>query len=255
MIIKNTKLRNFFMFVSRHIGMAVRSIYYLVSVYSLIVIVAIILIAINITAIKQKNLDLHVYTGINKLLLSEHITNKKLIKENNLLKQKLFVVNKKQNSNIVVPDILINWVYKNSKKYIPKSDIISLVRETARYKTCYMLLAVFKEESGFDRYAHSSKGAKGLGQIRTSVWFKKLTKEHIWNKPIDAYDYKKNIAACNYILLSYRKEKGSWKKALYDYVNGNDGYVKRVLSNFAEISLLMNNSIGLHGLTINKKAR
>ncbi len=255
MITKNAKSRNFLMSVLVSIGGAARGIYYLVSVYSLIVIVAVILITLNIIAIKQKSLDLNAYAGINKLLLSEHGKNEELVKENNLLKQKLFVVNKKQGANIAVPDILINWVYKNAKKYIPKSDIISLVRETARYKTCYMLLAVFKEESGFDRYAHSSKGAKGLGQIRTSVWFKKLAKEHIWSKPIDVYDYKKNIAACNYILLSYREEKGSWKKALYDYVNGNDAYVKRVLSNFAEISLLMDQSMGLHGLVVNKKAQ
>lgn len=144
-----------------------------------------------------------------------------------------------------IPEEIINWGYKNAKNYVPKSDVQQIIMEASKYKNFYMIISVITEETHYDRYARSEKNAKGLGQIRTkdskgkSVWLDELIEQGIWESEIDAYDYRKNIAAIDYILNKYHDEKGSWKEALSSYVNGDSNYVTRVLSNFAEISLLM----------------
>ena len=102
-----------------------------------------------------------------------------------------------------------------------------------------MLIAVIQVESGFDIYATSSKGAKGLGQITTSIWAEELVKAKVWDKKTDVYDYRKNIAGTNYILDKYMEKFGGWKECLNRYVGGDDSYVLKVLSNYAELTLLI----------------
>lgn len=141
---------------------------------------------------------------------------------------------------------VVEWAYKNAKPYIPKTYITMFLQEAKKYKNYLMIVAVIKEESGFDPFARSSAGAKGLGQIRTkipeteeSVWLDELIAKGIWEEEIDVYDYKRNIDAVNHILIEYKTQYNTWRQALYHYVNGDDNYVTRVLSNYAELSLML----------------
>ncbi len=148
-------------------------------------------------------------------------------------------------NHTINPDI-IEWAYKNSKSYVPKPYVIQYLHEAKKYPYYLMIVALIKEESGFDVYARSKMNAKGLGQILTrkpgsgeSVWADHLIDQGVWEEEIDVFDHRKNIAAINYILKKYRKQFGSWKKVLFQYVNGDSNYVTRVLSNYAELSLML----------------
>jgi hypothetical protein len=148
-------------------------------------------------------------------------------------------------NHTIDPDI-IEWAYKNSKSYVPKPYVIQYLHEAKKYPYYLMIVAIIKEESGFDVYARSKMNAKGLGQILTrkpgseeSVWVDHLIDQGVWQEEIDVFDYRKNIAAINYILKKYRKQFGSWKKVLFQYVNGDSHYITRVLSNYAELSLML----------------
>lgn len=141
---------------------------------------------------------------------------------------------------------VIEWAYKNAKSYIPKTYLVMFLQEAKKYKNYLMIVAIIKEESGFDPFARSTAGAKGLGQIRTkipesskSVWLDTLIDAGIWQEEIDVYDYRKNIAAVDYILKEYKLKYGSWRDVLFNYVNGDNKYVTKVLSNYAELSLMI----------------
>lgn len=144
----------------------------------------------------------------------------------------------------VEPEI-VEWAYKNAKQYIPRSTVIPILQEAKKYKNYLMIISVITEESGFNPFARSPKGAKGLGQVITKKegkwkgWFTELVEQNILQEEIDIFDYRKNIAAIDYILTKYRAEKGSWREALKAYVNGSSSYVTKVLSNFAEMSLIL----------------
>ena len=137
-------------------------------------------------------------------------------------------------------DSITKWAYKNSKGYIPIEDVREIVIESSKYKSFLMLIAVIREESQFDRYARSSKNALGLGQIMANIWLDTLRKEGIAKNKIDLFYYKTNIRATNYILLKYYKDKKTWNGALKSYVNGSKSYVISVLSDYAELQLLLN---------------
>ena len=142
------------------------------------------------------------------------------------------------NLNIVPDKKLVKWAYKNSKPFIPKDMVVDILKEASKYDNYLMMLAVFKEESSFYVFARSEKQAKGLGQIMTRVWRETLVEEGIWDEEIDVFDYKRNIAATDYVINTYYKSTGSWREALLRYVGGDPKYVDRVLSNYAELKLL-----------------
>lgn len=149
--------------------------------------------------------------------------------------------------NVVTDEVVVKWSYANAASFVPISEIKPIVAECKRYRNYLMLLAVFREESRFNQYGRSDKGAKGLGQIITKTtnnpkwpgWLPKLIEEGIFEEEIDVFDISKNIRATDYILNTYYEEAGSWRKALSKYVNGDSAYVTRVLSNFAELTLLL----------------
>lgn len=134
---------------------------------------------------------------------------------------------------------LTNWAYKKAKRYVPRNDIKEIIIEASKYDLCLLILAVICEESKFDRYARSSKGAAGLGQIMPNIWVDTLKKEGIIKQKIDLYDYRYNLAATNYVLMLYYNQTSSWKKALNKYVNGSKPYVLNVLSNYAELQFIL----------------
>lgn len=151
-------------------------------------------------------------------------------------------------TSVAVDESVVKWCYKGAKNYVPRTEIEDIVAASRQYKHYLMLLSVFKEESGFDRYARSEMSAKGLGQIRSkfdappntwSGWLDEMVEAGIWDEEIDVFDIYKNIAGTNYILNKYYAETKDWRATLLKYVNGDEAYVTRVLSNFAELTLLL----------------
>ena len=105
-----------------------------------------------------------------------------------------------------------------------------IIKEVSKYKNKKLLLAMIEVESNFNREAISKKNAKGLLQIRPSVWHKELKKQGIVEKHSDYFTIKKNIKAGNYILMKYQKKyKGDNKKALRAYSGGSKNYYKKVM--------------------------
>lgn len=144
-------------------------------------------------------------------------------------------------SSIVIDEKIVKWAHTNADAKIPKVEIVRYLREMSKYDNFIMLISTVQVESGFDLYAKSGKGAKGLGQITTSIWADELVKAKVWDKKTDVYDYRKNIAGTNYILNKYLKKFGGWKECLNRYVGGDNSYVLKVLSNYAELTLLISN--------------
>jgi hypothetical protein len=137
--------------------------------------------------------------------------------------------------------LIIDWCYSNAAQYVPKSVITRIVMAAKKYPNYLLILSIITEESHFNQYAKSEKEAKGLGQIMTSIWLDEMLKENIWQEEVDVYDTSKNIAGCNYILNKYFAATNGWKETLLKYVNGDSNYVTKVLSNFAELTLLLAN--------------
>ena len=152
----------------------------------------------------------------------------------------------KANDLLISEDILIeidprvaNWAYKNAAPFIPLNMVIDIVKEASKYENYLLLLSVIKEESNFYVFARSDKGAKGLGQINTQKWKEELIGKGIWQEEIDVFDYKRNIAATNYIIEQHYKAAGSWREAFLKYNNSTEKYVDTVLGNYAELNLLL----------------
>ena len=142
-------------------------------------------------------------------------------------------------SKIVVDEKIINWAYKNAGPKVPRIEVVRYLQEMSKYPNFLMLASVVQVESKFNMYAVSGKGAKGLGQITTAIWVEELVNSNIWKDVTSVYNYKYNIAATNYILEKYLEQYGSWKECLNRYVGGDQTYVLRVLSNYAELTLLI----------------
>ena len=146
------------------------------------------------------------------------------------------------NSINAVDPRIVEWAYKNADKKVARISIIQYLEETQRYDKFLMLVSIMQVESKFNLYAVSNKGAKGLGQITTKIWLDELTEAGLWKEEIDVYDYRKNIAAIDYIVRKLLKEHKSWPECLNRYVGGDKDYVTKVLSNYAELTLLLTNT-------------
>lgn len=142
-------------------------------------------------------------------------------------------------SSIVIDERVVRWAHTNADAKVPRIEIVRYLREMSKYDNFLMLISTVQVESGFDLYATSGKGARGLGQIIPKVWAEELVKVKVWDKKTDVYDYRKNIAGTDYILNKYLKKFGGWRKCLNRYVGGDSSYVLRVLSNYAELTLLI----------------
>ena len=92
-----------------------------------------------------------------------------------------------------------------------------IVRHAERHNMSPLLLAaLIRQESSYRSSAQSPTGAVGLTQIIPSYWQQSC--------PGNLYDENININCGAYILETYYKSAGSWKKALAYYNVGPTGY-------------------------------
>jgi soluble lytic murein transglycosylase-like protein len=136
--------------------------------------------------------------------------------------------------------VLQGWIYLHSTR-ISMATAQSIARESLKYKNCLLLLAVASVESEFNPSVISYAGAFGLMQIIPKHWEKELITQKVINNSRDLFDVGPSFAAGNFILkYNMERTRGNLPKALEMYLGGKDGvYVKKILSNFAELYFLV----------------
>ncbi len=126
-----------------------------------------------------------------------------------------------------------------------KTEIYNIGESTLNASSEYnfdpvLILAVQKVESHFDIYAFNSWDARGLMQIRVSVWYKTLKKEGLMLSWKDFYNPERNIHSGTFILNTYRNECSAIKKGLkcalqrYNGDRKGDRYYKKVMKAVAQ---------------------
>lgn len=182
-----------------------------------------------------------VYSSLQQLVNAGSAKAVSLEEENTALKDR---INELAASKVVEQVVLnvedqaiADWAYKNSVPFVPKSMVEDIIREASRYDNYLLLVSIMKTESNFHIFA-SSGNKKGLGQIDVQVWKEELIAAGIWEEEIDVFDYKKHLAAVNYILEVAYKVTGDWRQALVKY-NSKEAYDSKVLGTFAELSLIL----------------
>lgn len=92
----------------------------------------------------------------------------------------------------------------------------------------FLLLAVIAVESGFDRFAISVVGAKGLMQVLPSQHRDRVL------RTFDLTDARTNVRIGSEILQNYiRAADGNLENALYRYSGGARGYARRVVDHMS----------------------
>ncbi|WP_445115931.1 lytic transglycosylase domain-containing protein [Acinetobacter sp. WZC-1] len=92
-----------------------------------------------------------------------------------------------------------------------------IVQSADRYAVDPLLIAaLIRQESSYRNYAVSPAGAVGLTQVIPSYWQQTC--------PGDLFEEFTNINCGTYVLASYNRSAGSWKKALAYYNVGPAGY-------------------------------
>lgn len=104
----------------------------------------------------------------------------------------------------------INIPTKNEKKHY-------IYYVVSKYKNQNLLLKMIYEESRFNQYAVSNKGALGLMQIMPNVWGKKLKELGIIKNVSDLFKVEENIKSGHYILTYYKEKSKTWKEAIRKY--------------------------------------
>jgi len=148
-----------------------------------------------------------------------------LQEENNDLRKEI------KNLNILI------WSIKHSSPKVKHETLLNVVEETRKYKKSLLILSIMKEESNFYPYAISNKGAKGISQIMP-LWIEELKEKKIVKYEDHLFSWKKNIAACDYILDKYHKRFNDWNLVLYNYVGGDWDYVRRVNKNLQQLQTI-----------------
>jgi hypothetical protein len=92
-----------------------------------------------------------------------------------------------------------------------------IVQSADKYSVDPLLIsAIIRQESSYRNYAVSPAGAVGLTQVMPSYWQQTC--------PGDLFDENININCGTYIIASYNRSAGSWKKALAYYNVGPTNY-------------------------------
>ncbi|MFW2071834.1 lytic transglycosylase domain-containing protein [Acinetobacter gerneri] len=92
-----------------------------------------------------------------------------------------------------------------------------IVQSADKYSVDPLLIsAIIRQESSYRNYAVSPAGAIGLTQVMPSYWQQTC--------PGDLFDENININCGTYIIASYNRSAGSWKKALAYYNVGPTNY-------------------------------
>lgn len=138
------------------------------------------------------------------------------------------------NDQDVDPEIL-NWVLQNSDHKIPIYFLKQVIQEAKKYPNYKLILAIIKEESNFNPFVISKKGAVGLVQVMPNIWLRELKENGIVSDKRQLFNYKKNIAACNYILEKYKNQFGDLDMVLLRYSGNANKYSFRVKANLIEL--------------------
>lgn len=146
--------------------------------------------------------------------------------------------NNKRKQYLQSKKAIFGWCIRHSKNNVPVSEIERIIDEAANYDHPLLILAIIAVESHFDQTALSKKQAYGLMQVRWSVWKKDLKKLDL-ESPRSLFEIDNNIKAGNYVLTYYRNKTNTMKAALDKYVGVKSKYSTKVLTNYAELTLLM----------------
>lgn len=163
-------------------------------------------------------LDYNNITAENEQLLSINRKMSKIIPETYAGSNKVYnyIVTYYRRTPNKVANIIANTVMKIAKRYNIDETII---------------VAVMEEESDFDPYACSSKNARGLMQVRHSVWKDYLEMED----QFDLHYIDTGTDAGVRVLLHYlKKADGDLTEALYLYCGKDRKYPERVFANIGK---------------------
>lgn len=123
---------------------------------------------------------------------------------------------------------------KKTFRAIPRSMAKLIAESTTTLAKKYeldasVIVAMMKVESNFNPSAVSNKGARGLMQVRWSVWKKTLAERLGMKDRYDLHNIYEGMEAGVIVLKHYLdKNNGDVSRALYDYVGKNRLYVKNV---------------------------
>jgi len=115
--------------------------------------------------------------------------------------------------------------YRRVPSVLAREISIEIVRKSKKYNIPYMIiLGVIEVESSFNPMAVSSKGARGLMQVRWSVWNRKLGIK----SRFDLHEVDIGIDNGTKIIKLYYSRTSNMENALLKYVGGSKSYVKKV---------------------------
>lgn len=123
---------------------------------------------------------------------------------------------------------------KKTFRAIPRSMAKLIAESTTTLAKKYnlempVIVAMMKVESNFNPSAVSNKSARGLMQVRWSVWKKTLAERLGMKDRYDLHNIYEGMEAGVIVLKHYLdKNNGDVSRALYDYVGKNRLYVKNV---------------------------
>jgi len=137
---------------------------------------------------------------------------------------------------------LTQWVYDNSE-LISRAQCAEIVREAMKAKYPLLMLSIIELESKRFTPGALSPRVKAMGwcQINYGEHGKELIEAGIIIEKRDLWNTGMNIRAGDFILKQkFAKSGGNVPRALEGYLGGRDGaYVLRILSNYANLSVLV----------------
>ncbi len=151
--------------------------------------------------------------------------------------------------------VLTNWYgrrYRISRTLIRAIIQEAYVSAAKNHLDPHLVLAVISIESGFNPYAESKVGAKGLMQVLPSAHPEKL---RAYSSDDDLLLPLENVKIGTQVLRQYLKEQGSVELALKKYVGSinqstDNGYAAKVLEESARIKTLLDKNSDVIALNL-----
>jgi len=125
--------------------------------------------------------------------------------------------------------------YKRTPPTVARQIANTIVETSDKYKVGIGLItAIIEQESAFNPYALSKKNARGLMQVRHSVWGTELELENQYQ----LHEITTGIESGVKVIKIYLKEtKGDISEALYLYVGKDKKYVREVLTRIGKFEV------------------
>jgi len=141
-------------------------------------------------------------------------------------------------------DPLCHKIYsfiENSNKRIPSTMIQVITDEIillVEPDEIPLVVSIIQVESNFNPTLVSNRNARGLMQVRYSVWKELLRDDLGINDQFDLHEASIGIQAGLYVLHTYiTKEKGDIYKALYRYSGKSKTYPDKILKSMDSFSI------------------